>query len=172
MFATFFGNAVAFLLLLRNGYTTPVVEYNKGLRYEEYIVEHEISTVNARNSALTIDVQSIVAPSGCKECTSEEKRYCLGSDFINDHCCCDRRYHEVLPFIPHTCYSGNQLCEPVMECDKYRRLRTCCCDILVLKKWKARFQNSSCKTVGGTAYMIIMIVSSHIVYIFVNYFIT
>ena len=37
---------------------SPIIEYDKGLRYEEYIVEHEISAGQAKNAALSIDLNS------------------------------------------------------------------------------------------------------------------
>ncbi|XP_018571980.1 uncharacterized protein LOC108911509 [Anoplophora glabripennis] len=168
MLAISLETTVIFFLVLGNGCSTPVVEYDKSLRYEEYTIEHEISSTQARNSALTTDLESIVPAPGCQECTYEEKRYCLGADFINDHCCCDKRY-ELLPYVPHTCYFGNQLCTPVMSsCDQYSRLRICCCDKFVLEKWKEKFKNSGCKT---TSRIIFTLILSQIVYMFVNYFI-
>ncbi|KAF2884690.1 hypothetical protein ILUMI_21487 [Ignelater luminosus] len=106
--------------------------------YEEYIVEHDISMEQARNAALAIDLNSIEIPPGCQRCSSAEIKYCQGRDFINDHCCCDKRYHEALPYIPHTCYLGTNLCKPVVgDCSTYTRLRTCCCHAHVLKRWKS-----------------------------------
>lgn len=42
---------------------------------------------------LTSSIISVVIPPGCQKCTSQEISYCLGRDFVNDHCCCDKRYH-------------------------------------------------------------------------------
>lgn len=48
-------------------------------------------------------------------------------------------FPEVLPYVPHTCYFGNQLCAPVMtSCEQYSRLRTCCCDKYTLEKCEYR----------------------------------
>ncbi|XP_060532848.1 uncharacterized protein LOC132705906 [Cylas formicarius] len=114
------------------------------LRYEEYVVEHDISATQARNVALSTNYNEVTPLAGCQECTKEEIHYCLGSDLISDHCCCDKRYHEVLPFIPHTCYFGTQLCSPVQsDCAKYTRVRTCCCDRYLLQKWKEKLSASS-----------------------------
>lgn len=51
---------VAFLVVCstEKGSPIPIVEYDKGLRYEEYIVEHEISASQAKNAALAIDLSS------------------------------------------------------------------------------------------------------------------
>lgn len=112
----------------------------KNVKYEEYIIEHEISTTQARNVALSSDVSAINVPAGCQECTKEEKHYCTSSDLISDHCCCDRRFHEFLPYIPHTCYFGSQLCTTVaLDCNKYTRLRTCCCDTFLRQKWREKY---------------------------------
>ncbi|KAG5887109.1 hypothetical protein JTB14_000742 [Gonioctena quinquepunctata] len=93
----------------------------------------------ARNSALSMDANSVVTPPGCHTCTEEDKRYCVSKGLIEDHCCCDKRYHETLPFIPHTCYLGRTLCKTVVSnCEEYSRLRTCCCQKLALIEWKAK----------------------------------
>ncbi|XP_072389704.1 uncharacterized protein [Diabrotica undecimpunctata] len=135
----FFGTTLVILLLIKNGISTPVVEYDKMSKYEEYIVEHEISSGQARNSVLSIDLKSIVIPPGCQKCNEEEKRYCLGADLIRDHCCCDKRHHEFFPYIPHTCYLGSQLCSTVAsDCTEYHRLRTCCCQFVAAVKWKTK----------------------------------
>ncbi|XP_019879759.1 uncharacterized protein LOC109607723 [Aethina tumida] len=137
-----FGYTVAFLVLAAT--PSPVVEYDKGLRYEEYDVEHEISAMQARNAVKHTDYSSVNTPPGCQTCTAEEKRYCLGNDLINDHCCCDKRYHEFFPFIPHTCYLGSTLCNTVaLNCGEYNRLRTCCCDKITLEKWKQKSGGST-----------------------------
>ncbi|KAJ3636556.1 hypothetical protein MTP99_000090 [Tenebrio molitor] len=160
---------VAFLVVCstEKGSPIPIVEYDKGLRYEEYIVEHEISASQAKNAALAIDLSSVSSPAGCQKCTKAEIRYCLGIDLISDHCCCDRRYHEVLPFIPHTCYLGTQICKPVVgDCAEYSRLRSCCCDKHALEKWKK-------KSVGVRSRLnketIVSALMAYIVYILVYY---
>ncbi|XP_045483537.1 uncharacterized protein LOC123688856 [Harmonia axyridis] len=116
------------------GDSSPMIENDRKVRYEEYIIEHEISATQAKNSALTIAVSSFRIPPGCQNCTDQELRYCTGSDLINDHCCCDKRFSESLPFIPHTCYSGTTLCRTIAaDCEEYYRIKSCCCDRYVLK---------------------------------------
>lgn len=39
---------------------------------------------------------SLVIGAGCKECTRREIEYCLSNDVIEDHCCCQRKYHGML----------------------------------------------------------------------------
>ncbi|KAF5292777.1 hypothetical protein FQA39_LY13822 [Lamprigera yunnana] len=134
-----FGCTVAFFILLLIWDPTLQKEI---IAYEEYVIEHEISTENARNAALAIDLRNIKVPPGCQKCTKWELSYCQGSDFINDHCCCDKRYHEVLPYIPHTCYLGAQLCKPVVgDCLTYKTIRKCCCTIHLIQKWKSSASN-------------------------------
>lgn len=44
---------------------------------------------------------------------------------------------ENFPYIPHTCYLGEKLCEPLAkDCAVYSRLRDCCCDRYALEKCK------------------------------------
>lgn len=141
-------------------------------KYEEYIVEHEISDTQAKNSALSTAIETIIVPAGCQECTKEEKHYCTSSALISDHCCCDRRFHENLPYIPHTCYFGPQLCTTIApDCFKYTRLRTCCCDKYLLQKWKEKYGSSNAerlKNNGTLASLALCVVFIRIfVYIFV-----
>ncbi|XP_066262297.1 uncharacterized protein [Euwallacea similis] len=85
----------------------------KRIKYEEYIIEHEISATQARNVALCTDLNSINVPAGCQECTKEEKHYCTSSDLISDHCCCDRRYHAIYNnAIDPSPFGGNPLQSP------------------------------------------------------------
>ncbi|CAG9860749.1 unnamed protein product [Phyllotreta striolata] len=129
--------ALVIYLLIKCGAPSPAIEKDAPLKYEEYIVEHEISSMSARNSVLTMDISSINTPSGCKECNPEEQRYCLGTDLINDHCCCDKRYHELFPYIPHTCYLGPQLCHTIAtDCTEYHRILSCCCQKLTAEKFR------------------------------------
>lgn len=44
--------------------------------------------------------------------------------------------------IPHTCYIGKRLCQPIArDCGEYARLRACCCDRHVAFKCKTLFFN-------------------------------
>ncbi|CAH1111324.1 unnamed protein product [Psylliodes chrysocephalus] len=132
----FFVKVLVICLLIGNGTSTPVAEYDKSSRYEEYIIEHEISSGSAKNAVIAMNLSSIEIPPGCQKCNAKEERYCLGADLISDHCCCDKRYHELFPYIPHTCYFGTQLCQTVAsDCTEYHRLRTCCCQKLTLHKF-------------------------------------
>ncbi|XP_044745593.1 uncharacterized protein LOC123307376 [Coccinella septempunctata] len=127
--------------------SSPMIENDRRVRYEEYVIEHEISATQAKNSALTIALTSFASSPGCQNCTDEEIRYCSGSDLINDHCCCDKRFSESLPFIPHTCYSGTTLCRTIAaDCEEYYRRKLCCCDRHVLRLWKQKLMKRNNST--------------------------
>lgn len=46
------------VILLEWGTSTPIIEHDKGVRYEEYLVEHEISEGEAKNQTLLIDINT------------------------------------------------------------------------------------------------------------------
>lgn len=157
--------AICLLLHFTSISATPVMDKEKN-KYEEYIIEHEISATQAKNVALSTDIQSLIVPAGCQECTKEERHYCTSSDLISDHCCCDRRFHENLPYIPHTCYFGTQLCTTIAtDCNKYTRLRTCCCDKYLLQKWKEKYSSGNADSLKSKGTLVLFIL--FIVYIFV-----
>lgn len=162
------GPAVCVVLLylgVSSVLATPSV--GKELKYEEYNVEHEISTTEARNNALSTDLNAIIVPAGCQECTKEEIQYC-GSNLISDHCCCDKRFHEYLPYIPHTCYIGTQLCTPVAtDCNEYTRLRICCCDKYLLQKWRHKYGASTAPSTSTKNILVILPILLSVVHIFV-----
>lgn len=58
MVAVLLEKAVAILLLVQNGFTIPVVEEDKSYKYEEYVVEHEVSSGQAKNSVLSTNINS------------------------------------------------------------------------------------------------------------------
>lgn len=58
MVALFVEQAVALLLLAQLGITISVIEEDKSYKYEEYVVEHEISSGQAKNSVLSANVNS------------------------------------------------------------------------------------------------------------------
>lgn len=53
-----YGYAVAYFFYLTCGsMATPVVDDSKELKYEEYVIEHEVSTAQARNAVMSIDLR-------------------------------------------------------------------------------------------------------------------
>lgn len=132
---------IGVLVLFGGGEGTP--SPTAAYKFEEYVVEHEVSALRAKNAALAIDLDAIQPPFSCQKCTTEEIRYCESANFVSDHCCCDRRFHE-LPYIPHTCYLGRKLCRPIAgHCDEYTKIRKCCCDKHALALWKAKSSSNS-----------------------------
>ncbi|XP_022188588.2 uncharacterized protein LOC111047205 isoform X1 [Nilaparvata lugens] len=74
---------------------------------------------------------------GCKECSKSNETYCLGNDVIYDHCCCDRRFHESIPYVEHSCYIETTPCIPIVrDCGEYMKMMSCCCHRLLGTKWK------------------------------------
>lgn len=62
----------------------------------------------------------LVIGAGCKECTRREVEYCLSNDVIEDHCCCQRKYHGLYLFIDIKNVSylntfGLQKCSPILR---------------------------------------------------------
>ncbi|RZF34127.1 hypothetical protein LSTR_LSTR003537 [Laodelphax striatellus] len=99
-------------------------------------LEHQVTAEDAMISALGIVPELMVNP-GCKECSKSNETYCLGRDVIYDHCCCDRRFHESIPYVEHSCYIETTPCEPIVrDCGEYMKMMSCCCHRLLGTKWK------------------------------------
>ncbi|XP_058813826.1 uncharacterized protein LOC131677799 isoform X1 [Topomyia yanbarensis] len=117
--------------------TTPVIEYFK---------EHEVSEKESRLALEALDLDQLTkVPAWCDECGIDKIHFCRSAAFINDHCCCEHRHaREKLSWIPHTCYLGKERCQPhTSSCSKYREIRECCCDRLLIGEYKARFSAGS-----------------------------
>ncbi|XP_053698800.1 uncharacterized protein LOC128745750 [Sabethes cyaneus] len=113
--------------------TTPVIEYFK---------EHEVSEKDSRMALEALNLDEVTkVPAWCDECGIEKINFCHSTAFINDHCCCEHRHaREKLPWIPHTCYVGKERCQPhTSSCSKYREIRECCCDRLLIGEYAAKF---------------------------------
>ncbi|VVC38104.1 Hypothetical protein CINCED_3A018654 [Cinara cedri] len=135
---------------------------NKSASDDHLLIEHSVTQESAENAIqhLKPDLSKInnnylykhvmyltillVIGAGCKECTRREIEYCLSSDVIEDHCCCQRKYHEVFPYIAHTCYVRSRNCEPtVRDCGVFDRLLACCCHHHLGMKWKSQMSTTS-----------------------------
>ncbi|KAF0760828.1 Uncharacterized protein FWK35_00006982 [Aphis craccivora] len=109
---------------------------------DHLLVEHSVTLESAENAIQHI-VPDLMIGFGCKKCTTREIEYCLSNDVIEDHCCCQRKYHEVFPYIVHTCYVRSRNCEPtVRDCGVFDRLLTCCCHHYLGMKWKIKMSSS------------------------------
>lgn len=113
---------------------------------EEYFIEHKVSEKEAAISFQhkADDLLKRDPPAWCAPCTAEVKRYCLGNQMLQDHCCCDSRHgREQLPWLPHSCYVGEK-CQPnIGSCIKYTELRECCCDREMAKQYKDIYSTST-----------------------------
>ncbi|XP_055586116.1 uncharacterized protein LOC129738835 [Uranotaenia lowii] len=114
--------------------TTPITEYYK---------EHEVSEKEARQALEQLDLDEVAKapPAWCDECGIDKIHFCRSPAFINDHCCCEHRHsREKLPWLPHTCYLGKERCQPhSSSCSKYREIRQCCCDRILIAEYKSKF---------------------------------
>ncbi|KAJ8713777.1 hypothetical protein PYW08_007397 [Mythimna loreyi] len=127
------------------------------VRYEEYFVEHDVSTADARRAAALLDVNDIpVTRPGCGTCSQREQEYCE-TRALADHCCCERRFvREPFPWLPHTCYVGARRCRPLAhDCAQYARLRDCCCYRKLAERWKGILSKSTRLGVSGASLLLL-----------------
>ncbi|VVC38103.1 Hypothetical protein CINCED_3A018654 [Cinara cedri] len=136
---------------------------NKSASDDHLLIEHSVTQESAENAIQHLKPDLMIG-AGCKECTRREIEYCLSSDVIEDHCCCQRKYHgilysvfycsyyfemliyftEVFPYIAHTCYVRSRNCEPtVRDCGVFDRLLACCCHHHLGMKWKSQMSTTS-----------------------------
>ncbi|XP_053613432.1 uncharacterized protein LOC128676966 [Plodia interpunctella] len=127
------------------------------VRYEEYFVEHDVSTVDARRSARALHVEDVPETQlGCGSCSRREMEYCE-TRVLADHCCCDRQVlPEPFPWLPHTCYMGPHRCRPLAhDCAQYERLRDCCCARKLAERWKSILSKSTRVGVSGASLLLL-----------------
>ncbi|KAL1461986.1 hypothetical protein WDU94_013843 [Cyamophila willieti] len=55
-------------------------------------VEHRVTKEDADKAAILLQ-PSLMVGTGCKNCSRREMLYCMSDDVIQDHCCCDRKFH-------------------------------------------------------------------------------
>ncbi|XP_069677850.1 uncharacterized protein [Periplaneta americana] len=102
------------------------------------MVEHSVDEDDAAAAAALLQPDLEIGRPGCDVCTREEIDYCTGPKVLEDHCCCDMRYRESFPYVPHTCYLKPDCVPRAGDCDRYARLRFCCCDYYTGSKWKSQ----------------------------------
>lgn len=127
------------------------------VRYEEYFVEHDVSTADARIAAGRLNLDDIPASrAGCGSCSARDLEYCE-SRVLADHCCCERRFvREPFPWLPHTCYVGAHRCRPLApDCAQYARLRDCCCHRRLAERWKGILSKSTRLGVSGASLLLV-----------------
>ncbi|XP_063229117.1 uncharacterized protein LOC134534566 [Bacillus rossius redtenbacheri] len=100
------------------------------------VLEHEVTALQAAQQIRSVGPQEGKAP-GCAECSYWERFYCISHEVLDDHCCCDQRYQEWFPYVPHQCYLEEEMCTThAANCEEYMRIRTCCCDLHTVLRWK------------------------------------
>ncbi|KAJ0173867.1 hypothetical protein K1T71_011016 [Dendrolimus kikuchii] len=127
------------------------------VRYEEYFVEHEVSTADARRAARALKLEDVPeSRPGCGTCSKREMEYCE-TRVLADHCCCERRFiREPFPWLPHTCYMGPYRCKPLAnDCARYTRLRDCCCYRKLAERWKGILSKSTRLGVSGVSLLLL-----------------
>lgn len=116
--------------------------------FTEYFIEHNVTQRDAGISFRlhADDLLKKKAPAWCTRipCTTKILQYCLGTDMLHDHCCCDSRHgREQFPWLPHSCYVG-ETCKPITgSCILYTDIRECCCDRAIAKQWETVFSSST-----------------------------
>ncbi|XP_039965578.1 uncharacterized protein LOC120777995 [Bactrocera tryoni] len=112
---------------------------NMQAAYEEYHFEHQVTRLDAITALKTFNVSDYGEPSGCAiNCSDKVMKYCLGQQFINDHCWCELGHtEEGLPFVPHICYVGEKLYKATVgSCFFYEQVKECCCAPVLAKQWR------------------------------------
>ncbi|CAH2046125.1 unnamed protein product, partial [Iphiclides podalirius] len=138
------------------------------VRYEEYYVEHDVSTTDARRAAANLDLLEDVDDTellrrrrpqplmgvriGCGVCSRRDLEYCE-TRVLADHCCCEGPAREPFPWLPHTCYAGPAPCRPLARsCVHYTRLRDCCCFRRLAERWKGILLRSGSRRGEGVPF--------------------
>ncbi|XP_065360091.1 uncharacterized protein LOC135953977 [Calliphora vicina] len=111
--------------------------------YEEFLFEHQVTRQDAINALRQLNesfYEGTAADSSCNgvRCTEKVMKYCLGPQFINDHCWCEVGHStEGLPFVPHICYVGEKIYKTsVGSCFFYEEVKDCCCSSILAKEWR------------------------------------
>ncbi|XP_036326824.1 uncharacterized protein LOC118739548 isoform X1 [Rhagoletis pomonella] len=107
--------------------------------YEEYHFEHQVTRVEAITALKAFNASNYGEPSGCAiSCSQKVMKYCLGPQFINDHCWCELGHtEEGLPFVPHICYVGEKNYKAAVgSCYFYEQVKECCCAPALAKQWR------------------------------------
>ncbi|XP_050421867.1 uncharacterized protein LOC126834167 isoform X2 [Adelges cooleyi] len=136
------------------------------------LVEHTVTQESAQDAIQHLQPDLMIG-AGCKECTRREIEYCMSNDVIEDHCCCQRKYHEVFPYIAHTCYVRSRNCEPtVRDCGVFDRLLACCCHQHLGTKYKSQLLAANSSSIDGQneINVYLSILGLHILYIKSNFY--
>uniref|UniRef100_A0A0A1XNK6 CCC domain-containing protein n=1 Tax=Zeugodacus cucurbitae TaxID=28588 RepID=A0A0A1XNK6_ZEUCU len=133
---------------------------NAQAAYEEYHFEHQVSRQDAITALKIFNVSTYGEPSGCTiSCSDKVMKYCLGQQFINDHCWCELGHtEEGLPFVPHICYVGEKLYKATVgSCYFYEQVKECCCAPVLAKQWRYLSGASRQMTTGSLLLLAVLL---------------
>ncbi|XP_068149525.1 uncharacterized protein [Drosophila tropicalis] len=115
--------------------------------YEEFTFDHQVSRQEAI-LALRKFNETHGPKNACNsmKCTPDVLKYCLGPQFINDHCWCELQHRdEGLPYVPHICYAGEKVyTSSVGSCFHFEEVKECCCASALAKEWRHISGKSLC----------------------------
>ncbi|KAH8305838.1 hypothetical protein KR059_012229, partial [Drosophila kikkawai] len=107
--------------------------------YTEWTFDHQVSQQSAMESLQKFN-ESHAQNNACNsiKCPPNVMKYCLGTQFINDHCWCEMQHREEgLPYVPHTCFLDEKVHTPsVGSCFVFAEVKECCCAGTWVKKWR------------------------------------
>eukprot|EP00099_Drosophila_melanogaster_P003596 NP_001163482.1 uncharacterized protein Dmel_CG5910, isoform B [Drosophila melanogaster] len=107
--------------------------------YEEYTFDHQVTQQAALESIQKFN-GSRGQNNACSsiKCPPNTPKYCLGGQFINDHCWCELQHREEgLPYVPHVCFADQKVhTSSVESCFTFVQVKECCCAEIWIKKWR------------------------------------
>lgn len=59
-----------------------------------YYKDHEVSSLQARESLRNMRESDFRTPAHCKACTPEHQKYCHSENLLKDHCCCNQSHNK------------------------------------------------------------------------------
>ncbi|ALC45107.1 CG5910 [Drosophila busckii] len=106
--------------------------------YEEFTFDHQVSRQEAIAALKKFNDCNTQIACNSRKCSADVIRYCLGSQFINDHCWCELQHREEgLPYVPHICYVGEKVYKPsIGSCYQFEEIKECCCASALAKECK------------------------------------
>ncbi|XP_030571184.1 uncharacterized protein LOC115770166 [Drosophila novamexicana] len=108
--------------------------------YEEFTFDHQVSRQDAIQALRKFNETHGGTQNACNsmKCTQTVLNYCLGPQFLNDHCWCELQHREEgLPYVPHICYVGEKVYKPsVGSCFFFEEVKECCCAAALVSEWR------------------------------------
>ncbi|XP_017081051.1 uncharacterized protein LOC108114529 [Drosophila eugracilis] len=107
--------------------------------FEEYTFDHQVTQQAAMQFILKLN-GTRGQNNACSSitCPPNTSKYCLGIQFIKDHCWCELQHREEgLPYVPHTCFADQKVhTSSVDSCFTFVQVKECCCAEIWFKKWQ------------------------------------